>query len=113
MDGWNTTFLLGFGLFSGAFAVSFREGKSLRFSRLCSIQVGCNDHPGWMQHTERYNTPRASQPLPTGHISGFRIHSWLSWGNCRRGVRYRGVLYRSWNNLVSQIAGIFFLNCNL
>ena len=26
MDGWNTTFLLGFGLFSGAFAVSFREG---------------------------------------------------------------------------------------
>ena len=27
MDGWNTTFLLGFGLFSGAFAVSFREGK--------------------------------------------------------------------------------------
>ena len=29
MDGWNTTFLLGFGLFSGAFAVSFREGKLL------------------------------------------------------------------------------------
>ena len=27
MDAWNTTFLLGFGLFSGAFAVSFREGK--------------------------------------------------------------------------------------
>ena len=27
MDGWNTTFLLGFGLFSGAFAVSFREGN--------------------------------------------------------------------------------------
>ena len=26
MDGWNTTFLLGFGLFSGALAVSFREG---------------------------------------------------------------------------------------
>ena len=26
MDGWNTTFLLGFSLFSGAFAVSFREG---------------------------------------------------------------------------------------
>ena len=25
MDGWNTTFLLGFGLFSGALAVSFRE----------------------------------------------------------------------------------------
>ena len=28
MDGWNTTFLLGPGLFSGAFAVSFREGSS-------------------------------------------------------------------------------------
>ena len=28
MDGWNTIFLLGFGLFSGAFAVSFREGKT-------------------------------------------------------------------------------------
>ena len=28
MDGWNTTFLLGFGLFSGAFNVSFREGNS-------------------------------------------------------------------------------------
>ena len=28
MDGWNTTFLLGPGLFSGAFAVSFREGNS-------------------------------------------------------------------------------------
>ena len=27
MDGWNTTFPLGFGLFSGAFAVSFREGN--------------------------------------------------------------------------------------
>ena len=27
MDGWNTTFLLGPGLFSGAFAVSSREGK--------------------------------------------------------------------------------------
>ena len=26
MDGWNASFLLGFGLFSGAFAVSFREG---------------------------------------------------------------------------------------
>ena len=25
-SGWNTTFLLGFGLFSGAFVVSFREG---------------------------------------------------------------------------------------
>ena len=25
MDGWNTSFLLGPGLFSGAFAVSFRE----------------------------------------------------------------------------------------
>ena len=29
MDGWNTTFLLDFGLFSGAFAVSFREGTFL------------------------------------------------------------------------------------
>ena len=29
MDGWNTTFLLGFGLFSGAFAVGFREGTIL------------------------------------------------------------------------------------
>ena len=28
MDGWNTTFPLGFGLFSGAFAVSLREGTS-------------------------------------------------------------------------------------
>ena len=29
MDGWNTTFLLGrLGLFSGAFAVSFREGTT-------------------------------------------------------------------------------------
>ena len=27
MDGWNTSFLLGPGLFSGAFAVSFREYK--------------------------------------------------------------------------------------
>ena len=27
MDGWNTTFLLGFDLFSGAFAVSFTEGS--------------------------------------------------------------------------------------
>ena len=30
MDGWNTTlstFLLGFGLFSGALAVSFRKGR--------------------------------------------------------------------------------------
>ena len=31
MDGWNTSFLLGFGLFSGAFAVSFREGISCGF----------------------------------------------------------------------------------
>ena len=28
MEGWKTIFLLGFGLFSGAFAVSFREGKT-------------------------------------------------------------------------------------
>ena len=27
MDGWNTTFLLGPSLFSGALAVSFREGS--------------------------------------------------------------------------------------
>ena len=26
IDGWKSIFLLGFGLFSGAFAVSFREG---------------------------------------------------------------------------------------
>ena len=29
MDGWNVSFLLGCGLFSGAFAVSFREGSLL------------------------------------------------------------------------------------
>ena len=27
LDGWNTSFLLGFGLFSGALDVSFREGN--------------------------------------------------------------------------------------
>ena len=31
MGGWNTTFLLGFGLFSGALAVSFREGTYIEF----------------------------------------------------------------------------------
>ena len=42
MDGWNTTFLLGFGLFSGAFAVRFREGKfrSWDFDRVNWIPVG-------------------------------------------------------------------------
>ena len=46
MDGWNTihtTFLLGFGLFSGAFAVSFREGRSnwnpiLKFVRILMFE---------------------------------------------------------------------------
>ena len=32
MDGWNTCFLLGPSLFSGAFAVSFRECTPLKFN---------------------------------------------------------------------------------
>ena len=41
MDGWNTSFLLGPGLFSGALAVSFREGKdSSTFSGFRKLTVG-------------------------------------------------------------------------
>ena len=49
MDGWNTTFILGPGLFSGAFAVSFREGK-MRWSKaggssLAPLYEGILDTP--------------------------------------------------------------------
>ena len=40
MDGWNTTFLLGPGLFSGAFAVSFTEGICHVWMSVHSTQPG-------------------------------------------------------------------------
>ena len=47
MDGWNTTvytFLLGHGLFSGAFAVSFREGNISLSCRGVACRM-CSSNP--------------------------------------------------------------------
>ena len=56
MDGWNTIFLPGFGLFSGAFAVSFREG----ILSSSSIQGEPRKKPSyfplyWMVNRDPYN----------------------------------------------------------
>ena len=41
MDGWNTTFLLGFGLFSGATLVSGRVSQNKRYSTWCACWNMC------------------------------------------------------------------------
>ena len=76
IDGWNTSFLLGPGLFSEAFAVSFREGwffftsPSHSYMFFVALPPSHNNHDWSTNPTLTYHPPRNSRgPLWSGLIN--------------------------------------------
>ena len=79
MDGWNTTFLLGLGLFSGAFAVSFREGKFLFFD-------SCHDFKGSMIVVDQIPGHSPQAQMAGGAVSVQKPYACHEGGLCLWGV---------------------------
>ena len=85
MDGWDTSFLLGPGLFSGAFAVSFRQriylvGKNRVSISTCKDPLFpwfCNKHPEkYLWFLLSLTHERTSKPQILWMSRGWKIVAW-------------------------------------